>query len=86
MGGVEGAEPPPFYFLVWQAANVLPQSFFTLLAHPDIFELMHLAFTIQQGQSDGEHLAKLNTDILKQFQVRRDEEDKAWQKVAPKRG
>jgi hypothetical protein len=39
-------------------------------------ELMRLAFTIRDANSDGEHLAKLNPEFYRQAKTKLDEEAK----------
>ncbi len=57
-------EPPPFFYVA-EAARILGCSFIDLEYHPDKFELMGQAFTLQWGRTDGELQRELNPEYVK---------------------
>lgn len=56
----EVGEPPPAYYYVHRAAEILGCSYIELDEHPDKLNLMAKAFTIEWGKSDGERALKKN--------------------------
>lgn len=53
---------PPFGYYIWKASKILGCSYIELEGHPDIARLMTLAFTYDNGDSEGEYLRELNPE------------------------
>ncbi len=56
----EVGDPPPHFYYVHRAAEILGCSFMELDAHPEKLELMSIAFTLEWGKLDGETALKQN--------------------------
>jgi hypothetical protein len=47
----------------------LPQSFFTILEHPEMPEIVSMAMTLSKAQNDGEFLRESNPEYHKEVQT-----------------
>jgi hypothetical protein len=50
---------------VWKASKILGCSYLELDAHPEKGNLMSIAFTVDNGQNEGEYLRELNPEWTK---------------------
>lgn len=53
---------PHHHYFIYKASKILNCSFIELYEHEDRLELMNFAFTVSNGESDGEYLLKVNPE------------------------